>query len=293
MDRSVDAWPSSRWTRSTSSIREHGPSDGVLLHEDDTRERGSILAAPSTFGRQRRDGRQLGASSARFPLATGACGRISPRGSHQTGPSTASDRGDQVVVRKGAASVVDWYVMLFPSARMPRRYARLAQRWADAVGGVVNPEPHVTIAYLVGEAEPASVVAAVRSVPTSTVTVEASGGLTYSQTPHPLFGYSALLRVQKTPELGALHRAVVAALRPLGLGSLHVWDDVDLHVRVLRQLSVHPSLVSPKLAALHPRYRFVAARLVLSRPDGHGGYPIELSRRLRRSGRGESSAQVT
>lgn len=172
--------------------------------------------------------------------------------------------------------------MLFPSARTPRRYAQLARRWGDAVGGVVNPDPHVTIAYLVGEAEPSSVVAAVRSLPAAAVVVAAAGVLSYSQTPHPLFGYSASLRVRKTPELNALHAAVVAAVRPLGLASLYVWDEVDPHLQVLRHLPAHPSLALPRLAALDPRYRFAAARLVVSRPDGRGGYPIELSRSLRR-----------
>ncbi|HEY3190403.1 MAG TPA: 2'-5' RNA ligase family protein [Solirubrobacteraceae bacterium] len=177
--------------------------------------------------------------------------------------------------------MVEWYVMLFPAARTPRRYARLAQRWAAAVGGVVNPDPHVTIAYLVGPAEPAAVVAAMRALPADPVMVEADGALSYSQTPHALFGYSASLRVLKTPELGSLHRAVLAGVRQLGLTSLYVWEDVDPHLQVLRQLPAPPPQFLPRLAALHAHYRFTATHLVLSRPDGGGGYPVELSRRLR------------
>jgi 2'-5' RNA ligase len=178
--------------------------------------------------------------------------------------------------------VIDWYVMLFPAARTPRRYARLGQRWADEVGGVVNPDPHVTVAYLVGMAEPAAVASALGALSVPAVTVEAAGVISYSQTPHPLFGYSASLRVLKTPDLGALHQAVLGAVRGLGLESLYAWEKVDPHIQVLRHMPAHPRDLLPRLAALEPHYRFAAARLVLSRPDGRGGFPVCSSRRLRR-----------
>jgi 2'-5' RNA ligase len=177
--------------------------------------------------------------------------------------------------------VVDWYVMLFPADRTPRRYARLGERWAAAVGGVVNPNPHVTIAYLVGPAEPAAVVGALRQVPASPVMVEAEGVISYSQTPHPVFGYSASLRVVKTPELNRLHVRVMEVVGPLGLASLFVWDDVDPHLQVLGHMPVHPREALPRLAELEPRYAFRAARLVVSRPMVDGTFPVSLSRRLR------------
>jgi hypothetical protein len=106
--------------------------------------------------------------------------------------------------------VVDWYVMLFPADRTPRRYARLGERWAAAVGGVVNPNPHVTIAYLVGPAEPAAVVGALRQVPASPVMVEAEGVISYSQTPHPMVDGTfpvSLSRRLRTPLRDATGRA--------------------------------------------------------------------------------------
>src|SRR5207248_4956898 len=104
--------------------------------------------------------------------------------------------------------------MLFPRARTPRRYERLAERMAAAVGGVVNPDPHVTVAYLLGQADSESVAAALRGAAVGATAVETEGVLSYSLTPHRLFGYSASLRVVKTPALGALHRTVLEAVRP-------------------------------------------------------------------------------
>ena len=177
--------------------------------------------------------------------------------------------------------MVDWYVMLFPSDRLPRRYLRLAERWAAEVGGAVNPTPHVTVAYLVGPADPAGVVAAVRAIPGRAITVETDRAISYSQVPHPLFGYSASLRVIKTAELSELHGRVVRAVEPLGLRSLYVWDEVDPHLQVLRHMPVHPREALPRLNALAPRYAFRTARLVLSRPMADGTFPVCLSRRLR------------
>jgi hypothetical protein len=169
--------------------------------------------------------------------------------------------------------------MLFPT-RPPAAYRRLAERWAAAVGGEVNPRPHVTIAYLVGYTDGDAVVDALGRVPLGAIRVELSGALSYSAVPHPLFGYHASLRVVKTPALGAAHEAVVAAVRPLGLASLYRWSDVDPHLQVLRHVPSPPSAFLPRLAALDPRGRFLAARLVVSRPSPDGTFPVVLDRRL-------------
>jgi 2'-5' RNA ligase len=176
--------------------------------------------------------------------------------------------------------MVDWYVMLAPQARTPRRYVELADHWAAAVGGVVNPDPHVTVAYLLGPAEPDDVVDALRGIAMAATPVEAAGVLSYTEVPHPLFGYAASLRVVKTPALGELHRAVLAAVRPRGLTSLYVWDDVDPHMMVLRHVPRHPREALSRLAALAPRYRFQAERLAVSQPGPDGGFPGCLTRRL-------------
>jgi hypothetical protein len=104
--------------------------------------------------------------------------------------------------------------------------------------------------------------------------------MSYTPVSHPLFGYAASLRVVKTGALTAMHEAIVAAVRPLGLTSVYRWHDVDPHLQVLRRIESPPEVFVPRLASLEPRLRLEATRLVLSRPDGAGSFPVLLDRPL-------------
>jgi hypothetical protein len=140
----------------------------------------------------------------------------------------------------------------------------LARRVASVVGGQVD-EPHVTVAYLEGAADPDDVAQAVVTAGARPATVRAAGLLGLSEQPNPVFGHALFMSVERSPALGRLHRALAAAVAPLGLRPTFPWEQQRTHLRLVLAMPRRPSDALARLGMSDVELRFRAARLRLTR----------------------------
>ena len=129
-----------------------------------------------------------------------------------------------------------YYVMLGFGPRTPVAFRELAERVVARTGGRVDDLPHLTIAYLRGSAPPEEVVRALDDVAGPPVEFRARGLFAFSDEPHGLLGHLALLRVERTAELHAWHRAVVDAVSSLPLQLARGWEGSQPHLRLALRL---------------------------------------------------------
>lgn len=162
----------------------------------------------------------------------------------------------------------DWYVMLFPRERGPEILRPLLQEVLPVAGGEAFPDPHVTIAYLAGQADPRAVVARLETVAGPAVTIRAGRLFAFSDDPHPANGYLLAADVPHDDVLRAWHDAVVSAVAPLGLAPVFGWTGTRTHLHVARCLDLCPSEVLERIAQPVSSVTFEAARLVVSYRDG-------------------------
>ncbi len=139
-----------------------------------------------------------------------------------------------------AEAASQWYVMLFPSEQEGRALVASLQDLAVRTGGTPAPSPHVTIGYFHGAAPPRAVVDRLRPLTGPAIPVDAAGLFSWSERPHPLFGYTLSLRVRRDERVRGWQRAVRAALEPLALASTFAWEDQQPHLQVLRRLPAPP-----------------------------------------------------
>jgi 2'-5' RNA ligase len=161
-----------------------------------------------------------------------------------------------------------WYVMLFPSAEEQRAILDRLRQLADAIGGTPNPAPHVTVGYFHGEAANETVTAAFRAIEGPAVTIRASGLFSWSNAPHPLFGYTLSLRVHRTPALQTWQRTVRTALADTGLEPVFTREEQRPHMNVLRGMPMPWTEAVRRVPDQSFPLAWTAARLVLSRQVG-------------------------
>lgn len=162
----------------------------------------------------------------------------------------------------------DWYVMLFPRERGPEILGPLLQEVLPISGGEAFPDPHVTIAYLVGKADPRSVVERLETVAGPAVTIRTGRLFAFSDEPHPANGYLLAADVPHDDLLREWHDAVVDAVAHLGLAPVYGWAETRTHLHVARHLDRCPSEVLERIAQPVSSVTFEAARLVVSFRDG-------------------------
>ena len=164
-------------------------------------------------------------------------------------------------------------MLLEPVEAALAAYSDLCLRIAERVGGVPNPMPHVTVAYLQAarpEVAPAMVVEAGRRLAQLVglpATIRAQGWLSFRDVPHPLFGYTLNLRVVKSESLQAWQQAATQALTPEPLVTAIPWEQMRPHVQVLRHIPVPPQEAIAALErapGIEPALTFRAGCVVLS-----------------------------
>jgi len=121
--------------------------------------------------------------------------------------------------RRGAHTQGDdtlprWYAMRTPTDTLSEDYARLGLTVAAATGGTLFPHPHVTVAYLTGEAAPDDVARALRRLTGPLVPVHAHGLFSFWETPHPTFSLCSALRSGPTAAVKNGPRAAVLCIIP-------------------------------------------------------------------------------
>ncbi len=183
-----------------------------------------------------------------------------------------------------AAQTADrWYVMLFPSVEETARIVARFQHLAERVGGSVNPRPHVTVGYFLGAASPDLVVESVRSLTGPPARIHAAGLFSWSDQPHPLFGYTLSLRVRRTRAVQTWQRAARTALSGSGLTPVFTWEEQRPHMNVLRGMPVPWREALQNLPDREYPITWEAARLLLSRQIG-SDFVTLLERPLTRGG---------
>lgn len=180
---------------------------------------------------------------------------------------------------QGDDTLPHWYAMRTPTDTLSEDYARLGLTVAAATGGTLFPHPHVTVAYLAGEAAPDDVARALRRLTGPLVPVHAHGLFSFWETPHPTFGYTLALHVTADATLYAWHEAIVAALLPLGLILSFPWDEERLHLRVVQQMAMPPAEAITRLAGVTPTLTLLTSYLWVTRL-AHGYFRTYLHRPL-------------
>lgn len=171
--------------------------------------------------------------------------------------------------RAAAGEPSRWYVMFFPSAAESARVVAAIQLLAAQVGGTANPTPHVTVGYLHGAAAPDSVTKCIRPLAGPTVRIHAAGLFSWSEEPHPLFGYTLSLRVRRDGPMEAWQRAVRTALTPTGLTPRFSWEQQHPHMNVLRGLPMPPRDALAQLPDREFPLTWTATQLVVSQERGN------------------------
>jgi hypothetical protein len=157
-----------------------------------------------------------------------------------------------------------WYVMLFPSPDETRTLVAALRPLATATGGEPTPTPHVTVGYFRGAAAPEAVVARARALTGPPVRVRAAGLFSWSEQPHPQFGYALSLRVRRDAALRGWQQAARAALAPAGLVPLFGRAALRPHMHVLRHLAVPPAEALRRVPDGRFPLAFTATRLLVS-----------------------------
>lgn len=173
----------------------------------------------------------------------------------------------------------DWYVMFFPLERGPELLRPLVREVLPVSGGEAYPDPHVTIAYLAGKADPQAVAQRLTTVSGPVVTIRTGRLFAFSDEPHPLHGYLLAADVPHDDVLHQWHLAVTSAVEPLGLVPVFGWAGTRTHLHVAHLLAVAPDAVLKQLAQPVPSVTFEVGRLVASYRDG-GRFVEVLDRRL-------------
>lgn len=174
-----------------------------------------------------------------------------------------------------------WYVMLFPSG-VPESFKATASLLQQYVGGSLVARPHVTIAYLEGNASPEILVERLDALSSPTVPIHGKGLFSFwPDSQHELFGYTLFMHVEKTALLERLHGMVIHALGGTGMLQARTWKDTDLHVRLLDHLPTSPSQSLHGLPQGDWAISFPATRLVLSQSAEDGSYTEWLDLPLR------------
>jgi hypothetical protein len=161
-----------------------------------------------------------------------------------------------------------WYVMLFPADAVSARITRLARQLAEHTGGTPNPTPHVTAGYFTGVAALDVVMACVRPLTGPAICIRASGLFSWSEQPHPLFGYTLSLRVRRDGSMEAWQCAVRHALCPTGLTPIFTWEQQQPHMQMVRGIPVPPRDALALLPDRDYSLAWTATRLVVSRETG-------------------------
>lgn len=162
----------------------------------------------------------------------------------------------------------DWYAMLFPRDRGPEMLRPLLQDVLPISGGEAFPDPHVTIAYLMGSADASLVAKRLETVSGPAVTIRTGRLFAFSDDPHPTNGYLLAADVPHDELLREWHDAVVSAVAPLGLAPVYGWAETRTHLHVARHLARRPSEALERIAQPVSSVTFEAARLVVSFRDG-------------------------
>lgn len=165
---------------------------------------------------------------------------------------------------QGFSKRSDWYVMLFPLARGPEVLQPLLDEVLPLSGGEPFPDPHVTIAYLAGRAEPRAVLERLDRVSGPDVTIRTGRLFSFSDEPNPVHGFMLAADVPHDETLRQWHVAVVDAVEPLGLLPVFGWAETRTHLHIVRRLKHPPEEVLTRLAQPVPSVTFAAARLVAS-----------------------------
>lgn len=158
-----------------------------------------------------------------------------------------------------------WYVMLFPRRRGP---VACLQELAALTGGEPSPDPHVTIAYLEVATHDDPVTGPLRTLTGPPVPLHASHPFSFQEEPHPLFGHTLSLRVERTAALQAWQDAVHAALTHAGLAPDGRWRSGGLHLQAVRHMAVPPAEALARLRGRAWQVEFVATTLIATQRIG-------------------------
>jgi len=161
-----------------------------------------------------------------------------------------------------------WYVMLFPPGAASARLTRAARQLAERTGGAPNPTPHVTVGYFTGFAAPDAVTDCVRPLIGPPIRIHASGLFSWSERPHPLFGYTLSLRVRRDHLIEAWQCAVRHALSPTGLTPIFTWEQQQPHMNMVRDMPMPPRDALALLPDQEYPLAWTATRLAISRETG-------------------------
>jgi hypothetical protein len=173
-----------------------------------------------------------------------------------------------------------WYVMLFPSGEETARLGGRLRDLAGLLGGTPAPEPHVTLGYFQGQAEPAAVVERLRLLDGPAIVIRAAGLFSWTEVPHPLFGYTMSVRVERDAAVQRWQRAVLAALQPLPLRPTIAWEASNPHIQVLRHLPELPATILRRAGYPAWALAFTATRLLVSQRVSDT-FPVWLDQPLR------------
>jgi 2'-5' RNA ligase len=160
--------------------------------------------------------------------------------------------------------------MLLPDARGRASYHELAGRISAVTGGVPDAEPHVTVAYFQGYADKAHTARRLGQLWVPSQIIRARGLFSFGDEPHPLFGYTLLMRVVKDESLRRLHDRIRRAVGQRGLVLARPWDDVDVHLRLLQHLPVPPSQALARLGTNDVSLEFAADALLVTQMVDQG-----------------------
>ncbi|MEA4884821.1 MAG: hypothetical protein VB144_14410 [Clostridia bacterium] len=168
--------------------------------------------------------------------------------------------------------MADWYVMLFPSG-IPESFRVTVEALEQRMGGVPVDSPHVTVAYLEGEARPDDLVERMASMPNPSVHIQGRGLFSFwPDSPHALFGFCLFMRIRKNAALRSLYVSIASAFEGSGVLPARSWQDSILHLRLLDHLPVSPSEALSGLDDEAYTISFPAAWLVLSQVDEDGRF---------------------
>jgi hypothetical protein len=159
-----------------------------------------------------------------------------------------------------------WFVMLFPRRRGPDR---CLLEMAKLTGGEATPDPHVTLAYLRVATLAESRLERLRALAGPIGPIRAAGPFSFTETAHPLFGYTLSLRVEQSAALVWWRDAVKEALlgeMPLAPGD--EWVDGGHHLQAVRQMSMPPTEALSRLHGREWQFAFEATTLIVSQRIG-------------------------
>ncbi len=166
------------------------------------------------------------------------------------------------------AAAQQWYVMLFPDPEERQALLARLQPLVEQTGGKLTPNPHVTIGYFRGAADPAAVIEQLQPFDRPAVTVHASGLFSFSEAPNPLLGWTLSLRVRREGGVQGWQHLVREALKPLPLAAVFSWEQQQPHLNILQHLPVPPREALAQLADHPDTLAFTANRMVVSERVG-------------------------